>query len=696
MGSRNDRGGSRGGHEGELDLPGLVGAIRRRKWWVILPTLAALAGSGYVVQVVKPRYTAETRILIESRDGYYTRPTGSSDRDTLDEQHVQSQVLLVSSRDAARQVVERLKLRGNPEFDPTAAAPGLLGRLAALIGGDPPTSQEAVVDKFLERTTIYPAQRSRVITIEFSSSDAELAAKGANALADAYIDAQEAAKQDTARAAGTWLQGTIEPLRAKLAETEAKVEAYRAKAGLLMGAGNATLQQQQLADLNSQLTAARTAEADAKAKADLLREALRGGRPLEISEVANNEFVRRLMGERATVKAQIALESRTLLPGHPRIKELNAQLAELDQEARAAAEKTVKALENDSLVSAARVASLTAAFDRQKRDSAQGNEDEVQLRALEREAKSQRDQLETYMARYREATARENRDAAPADARIISRASVPATPSFPKKGPIVLVSTLGMAVMSLTLVATRALLTGRRPEDDETEDETLVETPAGMAPPPPEAPPVVPVAPPPDPVPLPATAAPAAPTLLAEVPPAAEARRNTPESASSLARLAERVAGVVTPEGQGVVAMLCGPDAPDVAERLAQSLSRGLRVVLVEPAPKAGSTEPGFADLCAGTSSFFEGIRRHGSSRLHRIGPGRDQGVADAAAASEVIAALRHTYDIVAMAAVAVPRSWAPLADIVVVTGGNAGPWEEAGAREVLLYADRQPQSGAA
>jgi succinoglycan biosynthesis transport protein ExoP len=295
MAARSDKGGSRAGQEGELDLPGLTRAIRQRKWWVILPTLAALAGSAYAVQVVKPRYTAETRILIESRDGYYTRPSGSSDRDTLDEQHVQSQVLLVSSRDAARQVVERLKLRGNPEFDPAAAPQTLLTTLVALVTGEPPTSQEAVVDKFLERTTIYAAQRSRVITIEFSSSDPELAARGANALADAYLDAQEGAKQDTARAAGTWLQGTIEPLRAKLAETEAKVEAYRASSGLLLAAGTATLQQQQLADLNAQLTAARTAEADARAKADLLREALRNGRPLEISEVANNELVRRLM-----------------------------------------------------------------------------------------------------------------------------------------------------------------------------------------------------------------------------------------------------------------------------------------------------------------------------------------------------------------------------------------------------------------
>ena len=46
----------------------------------------------------------------------------------------------------------------------------------------------------------------------------------------------------------------------------------------------------------------------------------------------------------------------------------------------------------------------------------------MQLRALEREAKTQRDLLESYLAKYREASARDNINAAPPEARIISRA----------------------------------------------------------------------------------------------------------------------------------------------------------------------------------------------------------------------------------------------------------------------------------
>jgi uncharacterized protein involved in exopolysaccharide biosynthesis len=702
---RSDRTNHQPDQGGELDLPGLLRAIRRKKWWVILPTLAALGLSLYFVNTVQPRYTAETRVLIESRDGYFTRPAGTNEREALDEQHIQSQVLLVTSRDLARQVVDRLKLRGNPEFDPSARPPSLFRQVTSLVTGAVSDAQEAVVDKFLDRVVVYAAQRSRVITIEFSSSDPQLAALGANALADAYLAEQEAAKQTMAKAAGTWLQGTIEPLQAKLAETEAKVEAYRAKAGLLVASGTATLPQQQLADLNAQLTAAKTTEADAKAKAQLLREALRNGRPFEISEVANNELVRRLLGERATIKAQIALESRTLLPGHPRIKELTAQLADIDQETRSAAEKTVKALENDAVVAAARVSTISAALEAQKRESAQANEDDVQLRALEREAKSQRDQLEAYMARYREATARESREAVPADARIVSRAAVPSTPSFPKKLPIVIISTLATALMSLTLVTTRALLAGRHHDDSEMptelpQDVALDRVSGGeeqtSSAPDPE-PPAVREA---DTKPLPAAVALAQPRVPvaepaeetsidpAPAPHLAARPQAAHPSVSSMTELAERIAGVETSAGQGAAVAIIGPAADQPALGVARLLARGLRVILVDGDEPRIDQAAGLSDLVAGSSTFFETIDRDRLSRLHRIGPGRTGGMLDAARLEEVTSALRQTYDVVIFATRMRADPFAALCDLIVVTRGqSADDVPGAGGKMVLQFA---------
>ena len=97
---------------------------------------------------------------------------------------------------------------------------------------------------------------------------------------------------------------------------------------------------------------------------------------------------------------------------------------------------------------AGRVEGLSASLDQLKKQATSTNGEDVQLRALEREAKAQRDLLESYLAKYREANTRENIDAAPADGRIISRAIVSNTPAYPKKLPIVLIATLATLMLS--------------------------------------------------------------------------------------------------------------------------------------------------------------------------------------------------------------------------------------------------------
>ncbi len=108
-----------------------VGRLLRRRWLVILlPTLAAFGLAVVFVQVVTPRYTAETKLLLESRDSALTRL--QQDRGELpqpiDEQAVASQVQVVMSRDIAREAIKSLGLVGNPEFDPMVKGVGASSR----------------------------------------------------------------------------------------------------------------------------------------------------------------------------------------------------------------------------------------------------------------------------------------------------------------------------------------------------------------------------------------------------------------------------------------------------------------------------------------------------------------------------------------------------------------------------------------
>src|SRR4029078_12743943 len=206
-----------------------------------------------------------------------------------------------------------------------------------------------------DRFTAYAVDKSRVIVIEFQSRDPELAARVANSIAEGYLVLQQDARQQQAKSAGQWLSGEIERLRRKVAEDESRVEDFRSRSSLFVGTNNTTLSNQQMGELNTQLNNPRALKANAEARARLIRDLLRSGKPIEASEVLNSESMRRQSEQRMTARAQIAEQSSTLLGNHPRIKELKAQLGDLDNQIRDEAAKISRTLESDARIASSRV-----------------------------------------------------------------------------------------------------------------------------------------------------------------------------------------------------------------------------------------------------------------------------------------------------------------------------------------------------
>lgn len=651
---------------GEIDLSGIGRALARKRWWVIGPTLVAFVGALAFVNLVKPRYTSDARLILENQDSFFTR-VDKGERVSAtepDAENVQSQIQLLTSRDLARRVIKQLGLQGNTEFDPLANGVGALTRVMVLLGiaRDPTrmSPEDRILEKFSDKLAVLSPTKTRVLSIEFSSRDPDLAARGANAVADAYIEMQQEAKRDLARSAAQSLATLVSDLHTRVAEAEAKVEDYRAKTGLLVGSNNTVIPTQQLGELNNQLSVARGAQADAQAKANLLRDMLRQNRIGEIPDVANNEVMRRIFEQRVALRAQLALESRTLLPQHPRIKELNAQLSDLDMQWRAAAERTAHTLENDARIASARVENLTRALEDQKRVAGAAGSEEVKLRDLERGARLLKDQLEAETAKYQEAVARERVKATPADARIIQRALAPQIPSFPKKIPITAFATLAAFILSAGAVVAGELLSGRA----RASSRDFVEGDA------PETPP-------------PASPAPAGPAPAGGGPAPAKAfdtgwRRS---DADALRRI-ESARAVSSCVKVLVTPCEAGGKPIETAIALGRSLARRGRTLLVAAdagvrsldalVHSPGRTPKGLSDLLTGGADFSEAIHRDIGSRLH-VMPG---GVAEGAARddlSPVVAAVVHTYDFVVFAASATQAldlAWH--VDLAFVLGGDA------------------------
>jgi polysaccharide biosynthesis transport protein len=625
---------------GDLDLRGLGQALARRRGWIIVPTVLVAAASITAVNLVTPRYKSEARILVDGHENVFLRPTGerNEERAALDAEAVTSEVQLVLSRDLASEVIRKNKLAEQVEFDPLLQGFSPLRSVLALfgIGRDPfqLTPEERVMDAYYDRLTAYAVDKSRVIVVEFQSRDPELAARVANSIADGYLVLQQNARQDQAKSASFWLSGEIENLRRKVADAESRVEDFRSKSSLFVGTNNTTLSNQQMGELNTQLNNARALRSDAESKARLIREMLQSGKPIEASEVLNSELMRRLSEQRVTLRAQLAEQSSTLLDNHPRIKELRAQLADLDHQIRDEASKISRSLDNDARIAGGRVDGLFASLDQLKKQASSDNGQDVQLRALEREAKAQRDLLESYLAKYREANTRENIDAVPAEGRIISRAIVSNTPAYPKKLPIVLIATLAALLLSAGVILTGELLRVTAPRAVA----ALAATPVLRAPRIKRAAAIEP-APSAEPA-LPEPALPEPASTLDEIEQLAKDLCETGESARKIVVLG-------TAPGESITL---------TALTLARLMVREARVAVVdlagfEPTISAISvdpTAPGLAEMIKGEASFSEIITKDTLSRVHLVTAGRpgfDRGLLQSPRLVLALDALRRVYE---------------------------------------------------
>ncbi|MBY5865716.1 GumC family protein [Rhizobium leguminosarum] len=458
----------------DIDLGQLVRAVWARRLRILTITLVGAGVAFAGAKIMSPQYRSETRILIEPRAPAFASTQQANDASAgplMDELNIASQVQLLQSADLLKKVINDLKLYNLPEFDDAASGSAMSSILVKLHLKKNPLEnppEERVIDAFVERLQVYQVPGSRVIGITFTSKDPKLAAAIPNAMANVYLSTQSGAKLDSNSEATRWLEPEIEGLRQKVSEAERKVAEYRTSHGLLQTNGTTTFPAQQLNDISAELTRVRGDKANAEARAQAVRNALSSGEASDtLPDIMSSQAIQRLKGTESGLQSQISDLQTSLLNNHPRLKSLRAQLSDIRSQIRQETQKILASIENESKVADLRASELERQSETVQANSARAGEDEVGLNALEREANAQRQLLETYLVRYREAASRADSNSSPADARIVSKAVEPVDPYFPKVVPIVVVAAVATLIMSAIVIMLAELFSGRalRPTD---------------------------------------------------------------------------------------------------------------------------------------------------------------------------------------------------------------------------------------
>ena len=418
-------------------------AFVRRQYRVIVFATAITMAIGLVyVFTTPPSFTAKTALLIDNKKVQLFQQQSMFNDLPIDSSSVESQVEILKSESIALAVIKRLHLTEDPEF--VSPGGGLVGTLLDLVtglfessGGQPDSefalSRRAVV-AFGSRLDIRRVSLTYVITIAFRSLNPARAAEIANAVADAYIDDQLEAKYESARRAGTWLQTRLRELREQASTAERAVVAFKNKNNMV-DTGGRTINEQQLAELNSELVLARSKTSEATAKLDRVQEVLQSNSPeatviATVADTLKSEVITKLRSQYLELSAREADWSVRYGATHLAVVNIRNQMREIQNSIRNELQRIAETYKSDLEIYRQHEESVQRQLNQAVSQSQVTNEAQVALRELESNAQTYRALYDNFLQRYMESVQQQSFPIT--EARVISAATRPLGKSSPK------------------------------------------------------------------------------------------------------------------------------------------------------------------------------------------------------------------------------------------------------------------------
>lgn len=408
----------------EIDLLELFGSLWRGKWIItICALLAMLIGGYYAFGVATPRYSATTTLALEVRGSQIVDIESVISGVSSDDASLNTEIEVIKSRKLGEQLVQRLSLTEDPEFnprvstEPPAFLPSVLGQwldvdvvngeelvptlIERWVGFSLPEEDtlterqvfDETVDNVMEVISAALIRNTFVFSVSVKTTDPQKSVLMANTLADIYIADQIAVKFEATENAVTWLSERVTDLEVELKSREDEIKELRAGSSLVTPEGLAALNQQ-ASDMSDRLSDLRTAAEGAEARLDALRDLQLNGNLDAMQAAFPDPVLRRLFNDISNG----GRDSRSLFDDR--------------------FELLVQREANDTQRAVAQAASLEASYDDLQEEITFKTQDLVELQQVERETEATRVLYETFLARLKETTVQ--RGLQEADARVLS------------------------------------------------------------------------------------------------------------------------------------------------------------------------------------------------------------------------------------------------------------------------------------
>jgi len=443
-------------------LKGLVGVLRRRRLVILRTTVIFLALAALACVLTTRRYVAASEIQVQkpAAETLGMAAPGSAGSSDTDAQNagltLQTQVTVLESPAMAMKVIKDLNLEDSGEFRKhfdfmtwvtQLFQPPPPPEVQGATLEESPGKRDRMLKTFQDDLDVKIVPGTRVISIAFTSSDPNLAAKVVNYLVDSLQSyATQTQKTETSEAS-KWMERQLADLKADSDLKQDKLVKLQRQTGVVQipsdGDDSHTQAYSSSVDQYQKATAALSQAQTNRIQKGAIYEVVKSGNPETIVGLPQNPMlssaasgmsgelavISNLRTQEATLKGQIDELLAKFGPSYPKVAELKADQASIESSIRDEIGRLRERARNDYVVAQQIEASAQRLYNSQKQDASQVNDKSVQYEIAKQQADQARAVYDKLLDRWKEAGALQafhtNNIA------VVSAALAPSEPSTP-------------------------------------------------------------------------------------------------------------------------------------------------------------------------------------------------------------------------------------------------------------------------
>jgi capsular exopolysaccharide synthesis family protein len=339
---------------------------------------------------------------------------------TTGDQYIETQTKLLKSPPVVQKTAQIL----GPKVPAAIAGnQGIIGTVRSWVGSPAAATTaegEGVIFDMLGDAKIKVDGTSDLISLTVLGPEPQLTADTANTLTEQFIEQAQDARGYTAGNTNKFLESQLADARKKLQDSENDLQEYARKTGIVIpNDSQESVAADKLREIQNDLAKAESDEAETRSQVETSKSAPAESMP----QVLDDPTLRDNRARLADLRRQRADLSVTLTPANYKIQQLDAAIADLEQQSARQRANIISRLHTQDSQTARRKALLTAAYNQQLGVVSDQSSKEVRYNILKKEVDANRDIYQSMLQRVKQASIVAALKSS--DVRVVS----PATPS---------------------------------------------------------------------------------------------------------------------------------------------------------------------------------------------------------------------------------------------------------------------------